>query len=295
MNKIFILHLLWFVSLSAIAENENVSIFEKRPDIAKIIGTDPRDIIDARKGVQEIDTAYYKPLQPLPDALSDVSEVFLTANESIPVLYLIAGNPTTLEFTDITGAPWPIVEHRSFSPFLDSKMVSTSSKNSLWAIAQESVGEAVISVYLKDLDTVVSIRCIADGTSYHRNKTVKVMKLGVNAKVNRMTVQEAEEAGSEVDEDLLSAAYGVRPNNSSQMQSSSDAVISWEKEGQLLLYTSLDLMIPKPIRIKTGTANGWTAFRVPKTSRLTFTNEAGNVVKVKLEPKAHSPIAVVEE
>lgn len=285
--KMLVLVVIGF-AFSGVSADEAKSVFEERPDIKKIIGRDPRDIIDTRRAVREIDVATHRPLVEVPDAKSDVSEVYLTANEEIPVVYLVAGNPTTIEFTDITGAPWPILEHRSFSGYLNSKLAGTQAKNSLWAIARESVGEAVLSVYLKDLDTVVSVRCVSTGENYHRNKTVKIMKLGVNAKITRISVQEAEEAGSKVDEDLLSASLGIRPFEAIQLESSSSSVIAWEKGSVIFIYTSLDQMTPIPTGVKTGSSSGWTAFRIPLTSRLTLTNEAGNVVKVNLTRKEKS-------
>lgn len=274
------------------AEESGNSVFDERPDIAKIIANNPKDVIDVRKAVKEMDEATYTPLNNLPTAKADVSEVNLVANEQIPVVYLVAGNPTTIEFTDITGATWPIVEHKTFSPFLESVDVQNSAKNALWLIAHQISGEAVISVYLKGLDTVVSVKCISNGIDYHRQKTVKIMKLGANAKINRMTVREAEEAGAPIDEELLSAAYGIRPNEAKLMESSSDAVIAWEKGNDIYLYTALDLMIPIPVRLKTGTANGWTAYKIQKTTRLTLTNETGNVVRVKI--KSSTQIANLE-
>lgn len=295
MKKVTFLLAAIIASGTAYSSEKKESIFEERPDIAKIIGKNPKDILDVRKAVQEVDTATFTPLQNLPDAKADVSEVYLTANEQIPVVYLVPGNPTTLEFTDITGATWPVLEHKTFSPFIESVGVENSAKNALWLIAQQERGEAVISVYLHGLDTVVSVKCIANGQEYHRTKTVKIMKLGHNAKVNRITVREAEEAGAPIDEELLSAAYGIRPNGSKIMKSSSDAVIAWEKGNDIYLYTSLDLMIPSPIRIKTGTANGWKAFKIQRTTRLQLTNETGNVVKVRIESNPQLNVTMVQD
>lgn len=278
----------WLLPLFAIASDDTESVFDERPDIAEMLKTNPKDMIDTRRAVMEMDKATYIPLNSIPAPMSDVSEVFLTPNEEIPTLYLVAGNPTSLEITDITGAPWPILERMSFSPFVKTEVAATEAKNSLWIIAQQNVGEAVLSVYLRDLDTVLSVRVVSDGKHYHRNKTLKVMRLGVNAKISRNTVQEAEEAGMAKDEDLMSASYGIRPNGFVTLVASSDAVVAWQKGEELIVYSSLALMMPHPTRIKTGIANGWTAYRVPNTTRLRFTNETGNVVSVSLQPKPFS-------
>lgn len=285
------LSIVWTFSLlapmlaSAEEAKKDEGVFDRRPDIKKIIAVDPKDVIDARQAVKEMSEATYRPLAPLPKAKSDVSELFLTANEEVPVIHIAPGNPTSIEFTDITGAPWPILEHRSFSSFVTTTLAGVSARNSVWVVGQEVLGEAVLSFYLKELETVVSVKVVADGENYHRNKTLKIMRLGENAKINRLTVREAEEAGQKTDEDLVSAAYGIRPNGFTELNASSDSVVAWQKENELIIYSNLDLMLPNPTAIKTGSANGWRSYRVPMTSRLTFTNETGKVVYVQVEPK----------
>lgn len=278
------------------ADSQSESVFVERADIPVLLNGNPKDVFDVRRAVNEMDVASNAPIRYIPSPESDVSEVHLIHNEDIPVIYLMAGNPTTVEFTDITGAPWSILQTKSFSPFVKSTVTAVKEKNSAWLKATEIAGEAIVSFYLKDLNTVVSIKVVADGKKYHRSKVVKIMKIGANTKIDRLTIQEAEEAGQPTDEDLLSASYGIRPNGYRKLDSSHDSVIAWEGDDNLLIYTSLDPMIPDPIRIKTGAATGWRAYRLPKTTRITLTNEIGNVVYVTVsEPSLKNSKPVGEK
>lgn len=255
----------------------------ERADVKEVLKVSPLDILAIRSGTEKIQDAKYQPITTLPPALSDTTELRLTVNESKPVVYVFEMNPTSVEFVDMTGAPWPIAEAKSFNgSFIEVKKVVNNFENSMWINPLLPKGEALIGVFLKDLQTNISFVAVANKEKFHSSKVIKIMRLGPNAVVDRTTSMLAVDEGQETDEDLLSAAYGIRPADYHELETKNTSVKAWENGKEVLIFTSLDPIAPAPLRIKTG-SNDWRAYRIPMTSRITFSNKSGSVVEVVLE------------
>ena len=271
---------------------EKRDIPDTPPSLQGFIKVNPRDMLVVRGAVTAFAEAKHSPVIEIPKGGADSSQVNLSAGEAMPEVFAMLMNPTSIEFVDITGEPWPLKEYFALDPFLTVKASMGGAGNAIWVSANKPFGQAVISVYLKDLPTAISVLVTADNTNYHRVKNIKVMRLGVNANVTRNNVQMAEEAGQEVDEFIMSAAHGIRPSGYTQLSTNNENVIAWTNQKDLLIYTDMSPIIPNPIRVVSGTSDKWTAFRLPITTRIQMTNEMGKVIEVVLENR--QPIAGID-
>lgn len=250
-----------------------------------ILKADPASVVGLRRESQALADSQYQPIENPPETLSDTTEIKLVDNESVPAVYLYKLQPTTVQFVDITGAPWPIADTKGFDGnFIKIKQVLNNQNNSLWASPNNPLGFAFVSVYLKGENTPITLKFEANKKKYHTSKIIKITKLGPNAVVDRDSALLANQAGLETDEELESAAYGIRPNNFSELETHNESVVAWENGKNILVYTPLDPLVPGPIRVKVG-ARDWKAYRLPITSRITFTNKTGGLVEVLLEKK----------
>lgn len=253
-----------------------------RADFKELLQANPADVLALRNAVSAMQDAKHEPLDALPPALADTTEINLTVNEEVPVVYLAYLNPTTVDFVDATGAPWPIAETEAFNGgFIDIKPVKNGLFNSMWVNPKATKGRAVVTVYLKGLQTPISYVAEADKTSYHRAKTIKVNKIGPNAIVDKVSSMIAVEEGQANDDDLISAAYGIRPVDYKSLTTNNESVVAWGNSNAILIYTNLDPITPNPIRVHEG-QNGWRSYRLPITSRIQFSNKTGSVVEVIL-------------
>lgn len=277
-----ILSILMLLAVQCLAQSE---IPDTPKSLQGIINVNPRDMLLLRKTILNIDEAKNSPISEIPrfSANTDISQLTLTSGEQMPEVFSLFKQPTSIEFVDVTGEPWPVREYLARDPFIMVKHSKAGAGNALWVSAEKNFGQAVISVFLKDLPTAISVLVKADNEQFNKTKTIKIMRLGVNSKINRSNVQMAEEAGQEVDEFMMSASHGIRPYGYTTLVTSNENVHAWSNANEVLIYSNIVPFLPNPIRITGGSTHGWRAYRLPLTSRIQMINEFGSVVDVVLK------------
>lgn len=268
------------------ASSQDVEFEDPRPDVYSITQTDPRTLLELRKAVNEISKSHDIPINEILDSKSDTVRINLSSGEDMPVVYGLKYNPTSVEFLDVTGEPWPIRKYKGYNgAFLDIEDGKDDGGHILFLSPKKNYGEAVVAVLLDGLPTAINFKVKADNSTYHRVKKIQVMRLGTKTPITNLNLKIAEQAGQQIDDNLLSASYGVRPNGFKTLITKNDQVIAWSDDKTIYVYTSLNPILPNPVEFGSGQNPGWRAFSFPMTSRLTMSNDIGSIVEISLSPE----------
>lgn len=276
-------HLLWLTLLvSSFVVAQQVDT--RDPDVRAVFKMSPKDVMRMRGAANEHEKAVYTEIRN-PKELSDEVELTLSPGEATQVVSILQRAPTTISFVDATGTPWPIKRVEAYDGELfGAKAVDNSFKNSVILHGVLPAGASYLTVFLLELPTPITVKVVVAQNAYHKSKTVKVMKIGPETELNPITLGAAQEIGLAADVDLNNILFGVTPFESRKIASDNAEVLVWEKGDHVLVRTSMVIFSPAHIRIKPGT-NGYTAYRLPKTTRLYASNEAGKVVRISLKDK----------
>lgn len=273
-------------SMSALVclAQEEVEFETIRPDIATLISGNPKDILELRKAIEQVSKGTYIPLAEISNAVAETTQIKLGYGEEMPVVYGLKFQPTTVEFLDVTGAPWPISEFKGYNgAFLQIEASKGTAGHLLFMTPKKAYGEAVVAVLLEGLPTAINFIVKSDNSNFHRVKKIQVMRLGTQTDVTSVNLRIAEQAGQEIDEALQSASYGIRPNGFRNLVTHNEQVIAWTNDEEIYVYSSLNPILPDLVNVANGQNPGWRAFSFPLTSRLTMSNDIGSVVEVILE------------
>lgn len=271
------------IVLSILATTEIVSAdTDTRPaDVRAVFKISPKDVMRMRKAGQEHERAVYAEIRNIEEA-SDQVELTLSPGEQTHHLNLLTRAPTTLSFVDATGTPWPIETVKGYDGELfDVAKVENSYQNSAILHGKLPSGVSYFTVFLTSLAEPITVRVNVSDSKYHKSRVLKVMKIGPSTELNLETAGMASQIGMPEDVDLNNVLFAVTPFEAKKLSTDNPAVLAWEKSGEILVRTNLKIFTPGHIRIKPGT-NGYAAYRLPKTSRLYASNEAGNVVKISI-------------
>src|SRR3546814_7366607 len=90
----------------------------------QLLPMNPEQIGEARRAIDRSRAASVKPLRPVVP-VSRSLDLTLQPGETPPVIRTALGNVSTLTFSDITGAPWPVLSVTSRSEEHTSELQST--------------------------------------------------------------------------------------------------------------------------------------------------------------------------
>ncbi len=256
---------------------------DDRPaDVRAVFKVSPKDVMRMRKAGQEHERAIYREIREIQEE-SDQVELTLSPGEETHHLNLLARAPTTISFVDATGTPWPIETVRGYDGDLfDVAKVENSYRNSAILYGKLPSGVSYFTVFLASLAEPITVRVNVSDSKYHKSRVLKIMKVGPSTELNLETAGMASQIGLPEDVDLNNVLFAVTPFEAKKLSTDNPAVLAWEKGGQILVRTNLKIFTPGHIRIKPG-SNGYVAYRLPKTSRLYASNDAGSVVKIAIE------------
>ncbi len=255
---------------------------DTRPaDVRAVFKISPKDVLKMRRAGQEHEKAVYQEIRDIKE-VSDQVELTLSPGEVTHNLNLLTRAPTTISFVDATGTPWPIETVKGYDGELfDVAEVKNSYRNSAILHGKLPSGVSYFTVFLTSLAEPITVRVNVSDSKYHKSRTLKIMKVGPSTELNLETAGMASQIGLPEDVDLNNVLFAVTPFEAKKLSTDNPAVLAWEKSGEILVRTNLKIFTPGHIRIKPG-SNGYAAYRLPKTSRLYASNEAGKVVKISI-------------
>ena len=255
---------------------------DDRPyDVQAVFKMSPKDVMRMRKAGSNHEEAVYTEIRELEEKSEQV-EIQLSPGEITHEVNLIQRAPTAISFVDATGTPWPIRQVKGYDGELFGiAKVENNFGNSAFLHGKLPAGLSYFSVFLESLSDPITVRVLVSSDKYHKSKIFKVMKIGPATEVNESTLVAAQQIGLPADVDLNNILFGVTPFKSVKLQTTNQEVLAWKKGDDILVRTKLSIFSPGHLRIKHGT-NGYAAYRLPKTSRLYASTEAGNVVKIRL-------------
>ena len=257
---------------------------QRDADIQAVFKMSPKDVLRLRDASGQHEDAQYRELND-PKILSDESELNLAPGEDVPFVYILQRAPTTISFVDATGTAWPIKKVKAYDGDLfGAEAVENSFNNSLVITGNLPAGTSYLTVFLRELATPITVKVKVSREKYHHSKTIKIMDVGPETQLNVMTLGAASQIGLEADPDLNNVIYGVKPFESTKLNTDNREFIAWQKGSEILIRTRMNIFSPAPIRFKVG-HNGYAAYRLNKTSRIFATNSSGKVVRVKVESK----------
>jgi hypothetical protein len=279
-KSILFLALVSVVQVSAAQTSGSEDI---RPaDEQAIFQMTPADVLRLRGAAANHEQAQYREIIN-PEITAQLVEITLDPEEKIHSIYLLQRAPTSLNFVDVSGTPWPVVTIKGYDGELFGvEAIENEFNNAIVLHGVLPAGMSFISVFLKGLPHPVTVRVVVGVDQYNSNQTFKIMRIGPETELNIDTISAASQIGLPSDVDLNNVMYAVTPTGAKKIKVNQPDVQVWEKDGDILVRTNLTIFSPAHLRLKTG-PNGYNAYRLPNTTRIYASTDAGNVINIVLE------------
>lgn len=301
---------------------ESESLAEKR--LKSVLSASPRDILRMRESIQNSSAAKRAPIQNDYDDvisqdildLEDIFDITLEPGDLAPRIFISRFQSTAVSFVDAFGNPWPIRKISNFMSGLIAvdRAVEEDTKSGAIAVnegnelnddgisindpqagsfAMTALAHGVtgnITVYLVGLQNPITIIVNGKPSMFHRNATLRVASAGPQTDQASLYQDSGIRLGMAQEPDLNNALYGISPSASETMVLEGDNGRAWLKGDFLYLQTSLAVFSPRVLATSHGNGK-YRAYKLPKTTRFTGTNENGKTVSVRVK---RSPAVIVE-
>lgn len=301
---------------------ESESLAEKR--LKSVLSASPRDILRMRESIQNSAAAKRAPIQNDYDDvisqdildLEDIFDITLEPGDLAPRIFISRFQSTAVSFVDAFGNPWPIRKISNFMSGLIAvdRAVEEDTKSGAIAVnegnelnddgisindpqagsfAMTALAHGVtgnITVYLVGLQNPITIIVNGKPSMFHRNATLRVASAGPQTDQASLYQDSGIRLGMAQEPDLNNALYGISPSASETMVLEGDNGRAWLKGDFLYLQTSLAVFSPRVLATSHGNGK-YRAYKLPKTTRFTGTNENGKTVSVRVK---RSPAVIVE-
>lgn len=207
-----------------------------------------------------------------------------------PVIRLLSGYVSSLQFFDSTNQPWPIKAYdlgnaSSFNiqTLNDTSADASSLSNSLLVQAVTMYREANMVVMLEGLNTPIFLQLIPGQQSVDYRVEIVVPRSGPNAKYDIKSLPE------EVSPILRDFLHYIPPLGSQKLAVSgdSDASQAWIYNNRLYLRTELDVVSPGWLSRVTHTDGQTKVYEMNKTPVI-LASKNGRQLKLTLEMKEGS-------
>lgn len=256
----------------------------------------PEEQIEIRERQLENQEAVFKPLRDV-RPIRDIQRISGNADQ-IPEVFVTPDYPTSIVFTDMTGAPWPI-NYIGQSASLATIEQPKGTKNSLVLQAKNSAGRKSIAVFLEGLSLPVTLTITGDDSQYHALKHIRITDTGPNAnhsfgagggRSNRSTQSSAETStGQNMDLILNKMAYKVTPEGFEKVEANDPRVDAWiDEEDPSTLYVMTDHTIVSPAprsgaRSVTPLQDNVKIYVLPRINPIMALNKQGERIYVSFE------------
>lgn len=293
MNKKVLFLALLMTALYASAENEaNSPASDKQggapvqsgAEARAILRATPEQVLQLRKAAADRQEAMYKPITQFRE-LSNSYSLSLSPDDPTPVVNMLYLSPSTIQFIDASGEPWPVDRAEIVDGgFLVGSIVDNEHDNSIVLANSIPEGVAHITVFLakESVPITLRVRASVNDPIYNKLTTIRVKNLGPQAKIGRESLQAVKEIGLDTDQDLNSVLYAVKPFGARISKTNNTAVLAWYKDGDLLVRSKHHIISPRIKRSQTG-QGGYTAYRLEIASRVLAVDESGQIVEVAVD------------
>lgn len=279
------------------AEKGSATSLQTLPfDLQQLFPLSPEERRQVRKEKQREQEATYDPLRKV-SPIRDFERMG-TSGAQMPTVHVTPDYPSSVVFTDMTGAPWPI-QHISQTSSLAKVEQPTGTDNIIVLHAAIAAGQKSISVFLKGNNLPITL--IIDGTDsrYHALKHIRIDERGPNAAEliasqsgSNSSFQQDTESGESLDVVLNKLAYRVTPSGYSKLQTSDRGVDAWIEDDNpevMYLMTEYAIVSPAPIGGSgaiTPIQENLRIYRIPRINPVMALNESGQ--RIYLRFKEHS-------
>lgn len=209
-------------------------------------------LLDKTKRAQ----AEYPGIPPKP--VSGSITLDLSPGATPPVIRLAPGNGATLNFIDITGAPWPVVKVKNFNTNDFNVDDPITDGNAITASSLSSYGFGNIVVFLKGNTTPVSLMLTNGQKEVDYRVDLRIPKRGPDAKARVVTGDTAPQYNPV----LLTALDGVPPNGAKQLHIEGANATAWEVGGHIVLRGRMNVISPAEIS-SVSSGDGMHVFELP--------------------------------
>lgn len=207
-----------------------------------ILPMEPGQIDTFRGRLDDTRRSIARPSGPV-NPQSRSMDVTLKPGERPPLVKLAGGFVTTLTFSDITGAPWPVLSVTTGDPanYLvqnagkagDSNIVVVSP---LSYFAQSNL---VITLLNNPVPVVMKLETNVGDVDYRVD--MRVTQRGPNAQMDALDAQFLPPTS---DSTLLSFLDGLPPQSARKMKTNSGMVEAWEMDEMLFIRTEAEVLSP---------------------------------------------------
>lgn len=236
----------------------------------------PDQILQLRERLDEQQFAVsHEFIQRLPTTRS--IDVSLAPGAQPPVINLQADTVTTLNFIDVTGAPWPVAATVVGNPGSFSVNAPIEGGNIVTISALGAYSRGNMAISLLDLATPIVVQFQAGNALADYRVDMRVGDRGPRADspINFLSPPPV------VGDELLSGFLdGVAPDGARSLQVAGGPARAWLFDGHLYLRTPMTLLSPAWESSATGAA-GMRVYRLPETPVL-LASDQGRLVNISL-------------
>ncbi|MDD3288818.1 MAG: DotH/IcmK family type IV secretion protein [Alphaproteobacteria bacterium] len=221
-------------------QEHNVKSFEKaEKGLMPLTGEQIRDFMRRYETTQQ---AAQPPFAGPPKAEVKIATLSLDPGIDPPQINLAAGYVTTINMTDSTGEPWPILDVGIGGNFEVTPTQAGSHVVRIVPLTRVAVGN--LSVLLKDLSTPVIFRLSAGGPTVHMRYDARIGRRGPNAKMP--LIERGRRPPSAGDDVIMGILQNDPPKNAKRMKITGvDArTKAWQTDNKVFVRTPLSLLSP---------------------------------------------------
>jgi intracellular multiplication protein IcmK len=210
----------------------------------------PDQIERARRRVDEVDRASGKPLAPVTPVTRSIA-VSLKSGEMPPSVKVAPGWISTITFSDISGAPWPVLAVTNGNPSAyDVKSSGPEGNTNIITIsAKQGYIPSNIAITLVGAKVPILMTLDPMGSQVDYRVDAQIDSRGPNAMLDVVSGTALQPTGDSV---MLAFLDGVPPNGAKAKKTGSRDVQAWGFNDQLYVRTSQTLLSPAYISKQTN-------------------------------------------
>ncbi len=210
--------------------------------LREVVPLTPDQVTKYRRATDRVRRATNMPISPETPVTRSV-RLSLKPGERSPVIHVKPGSVTSLTFSDLTGAPWPVLAATSGNPQVyDVKSAGEEGKTNILMIsAKEEWYPSNVMVTLVGHPVPIGLQISPDGPELDYRVDVGLMARGPNAAQDVVGVSNLAPTN---DLTIVKFLDGVPPEGARRMDTSSSEVEAWRFEDVMYLRTRGDVLSP---------------------------------------------------
>lgn len=224
-----------------------------------------------------LERASAAPVGFTPKPVSSSISITQSPGETPPLVRLAVGNVSSVVFTDITGAPWPVVYAVPGDRAKFQVTIPTANSPAIEINQLAAYPSGDVNVTLKGDPIPVTLTLISGQREVDTRLDVRILKRGPNAAA-QIIKQPIPETADKTITDFLD---GVAPHGAQDMKTSLAGVQAWRLKGNVYLRTKLALLSPAWTN-SVASADGTNAYEIADTP-VVLVSDNGTPVSVSVQ------------